>query len=435
MQQLTGPTFGALSTPTGAGRTDLRLSATRQRTAEVLVIPDASMTDVEGSGPGDAGEVLQGQHRATISGRNIRAFTVLHLTPEDFAKDVTITDDQVKRRIRRPARRNSRRRTSREVEQVVVQDQAKADKIEEAVKGGTAFADAVKQVTGGDPVDARQGAPRTGCPPEIAEQVFAAGGRTASPTPLKSPFGIHVVHVISIRARAPPRRCDEVKDQLRHDLALAQGGRCPGSRSSSSSTTRWPAAPRSKRPATKLKLKVQKLDAVDSAGKDARAPRPDLNPDIAAAGLQTTEAGNQRSVDAVQRRLLCGGAGHQRRRPADAQAARPGEGAGQSRLAGRGARATPPTPRPRRSPTRSRSGDLADGERALGLDAEDDRALHPRQGRSGERHRPGTGRRAVRAEAGRGRDRRRPRTAPVVARGHRHHAARSESSIRTTSRP
>src|SRR4030095_3143506 len=85
---------------------------------------------------------------------------------------------------------------SRAVEQVVVQDRAKADAIVAAVKGGKSFADAVKEATGGTPVDLGHVTKDT-MPDAIAEQSFALAADGVS-APIKSPFGLHVVHVKSI---------------------------------------------------------------------------------------------------------------------------------------------------------------------------------------------------------------------------------------------
>ncbi len=79
----------------------------------------------------------------------------------------------------------------------MVQDQAKADAIIAAVKGGKSFGDAVKETTGGAPVDLG----------EVTKDKLArrASQSRALPCraegvsdPIKSAFGLHVVHVKSI---------------------------------------------------------------------------------------------------------------------------------------------------------------------------------------------------------------------------------------------
>src|SRR5262245_32593964 len=92
--QLTGPTFAALSAPPAlTDRIYAYLDETRS--AEYLVIPDATMTDV--AEPDQATlEKFYKDGIAQYQRPEYRAFTALHLTAEDFAKGVTIPDDQVK---------------------------------------------------------------------------------------------------------------------------------------------------------------------------------------------------------------------------------------------------------------------------------------------------------------------------------------------------
>ena len=222
MQQLTGPTFGALSMPPVlADRVYAYLNETR--TAEFLVIPDASMTEVKDPDQATL-EKFYKDNIAQYQRPEYRAFTALHLKVEDFAKDVKIADDQVKKAF---DERQAEFVTpeSRAVEQVVVQDQAKADAIIAAVKGGKSFGDAVKETTGGAPVDLGEVTKDKLLPAELAEPSFALSADGVS-DPIKSAFGLHVVHVKSITP-GTTKTFDEVKDQLRHDLALP-GGRCDG---------------------------------------------------------------------------------------------------------------------------------------------------------------------------------------------------------------
>src|SRR5687768_5576812 len=150
MQQLTGPTFGALSTPPVlADRVYAYLNETR--TAEFLVIPDASMTEVKDPDQATL-ETFYKDNVAQYQLPEFRAFTVLHLKVEDFAKDITIPDADLKTEFEGRQAEFVTLET-RAVEQVVVQDQAKADAIVAAAKSGKSFADAVKEVTGGVPVD------------------------------------------------------------------------------------------------------------------------------------------------------------------------------------------------------------------------------------------------------------------------------------------
>jgi len=283
MQQLTGPTFGASSMPPVlTDRVFAYLNETR--TAEFLVIPDASMTAVKDPDQATL-EKFYKDNIAQYQRPEYRAFTALHLKAEDFAKDVKIADDQVKKAF---DERQAEFATpeSRAVEQVVLQDQAKADAIVAAVKGGKSFADAVKETTGGVPVDLGEVA-KDKLPAAIAEQSFslAADGVSA---PIKSPFGLHVVHVKSITPGSA-KTFDEVKDQLRQELALGQAGDAMVSVINQLDDTLAGGAT-IEEAAKQLQLPVQKYEAVDSSGKDRAGKDADVIPEILQLA-QSTESG------------------------------------------------------------------------------------------------------------------------------------------------
>jgi len=162
-----------------------------------------------------------------------------------------------------------------------------ADKIEAAVKGGTAFKDAAKQVTGGDPVVLGKIA-KDKLPAEIADKAFAvpAGGVS---DPLTSPFGIHVIHVISAQIGAI-KPLAEVKDQVKHQIALNKATESLDSLVQQLEDTLAGGASLDEA-ATKLKLKAKKVDAVDNDGKDAKGADAGLS-HAAVALVFNTESGN-----------------------------------------------------------------------------------------------------------------------------------------------
>lgn len=292
MQQLTGPTFGALSMPPVlADRVFAYLNETR--TAEFLVIPDASMTEVKDPDQATL-EKFYKDNIAQYQRPEYRAFAALHLKAEDFAKDVKIADDQVKKAF---DERQAEFATpeSRAVEQVVVQDQAKADAIVAAVKGGKSFADAVKESTGGAPVDLGEVAKDKLVPADIAEQSFALAADGVS-EPIKSPFGLHVVHVKSITPGSA-KTFDEVKDQLRQELALGQAGDAMVSVINQLDDTLAGGAT-IEEAAKQLQLPVQKYEAVDSSGKDRAGKDTNVIPEILQLA-QSTESGQTSLVTAL----------------------------------------------------------------------------------------------------------------------------------------
>ncbi len=282
-QQLTGPTFASVAAPPVL-RDRMFAYLRETRSAELLVIPDASVTDVKE--PDQAAlEKYYNEHVANYQRPEYRAFVALHLKAEDFAKDITIPEDQLK------AEFESRKAEfvtpeTRAVEQVVVQDQAKADALVAAVRGGKSFADAAKEVTGGDPVDLGD-VTKDKLPADIAEQSFALPSDGVS-EPLKSAFGLHVVHVKSVTP-GTSKTFDEVKDQLRQQLALSQAGDAMVSVVNQLDDTLAGGASLEDA-AQQLNLNVQKYDAVDSEGKGRDGKDLNIVPEVLQLA-QTTEAG------------------------------------------------------------------------------------------------------------------------------------------------
>jgi peptidyl-prolyl cis-trans isomerase D len=262
------------------------------RSAEVVTIPDASITDIADPDQPALDKFYQ-EHIGDYQRPEYRSIVVLHLTPEEFAKGITITDEQVQ------AEYDTRKAEfetpeTRTVEQVVVQDQARADAVVAAVKSGKPFADAVKEATGGDPVDLGTVA-KDAMPAAIADQTFALGADAVS-EPIKSPFGIHVVHVKAITPGAT-KSLDEVKDQLRNELALAQAGDSLASVVNQLDDTLAGGAS-VEDSANKMGLTAQKIDAIDAEGKDRDGKDLALNPEILQLA-QATEAGSTSLVSTL----------------------------------------------------------------------------------------------------------------------------------------
>ena len=291
LQQLTGPTFAPLTVPP-ALNDRIYAYLNEKRGAEFLVIPDASMTGI--ADPDQAAlEKFYKENIAQYQRPEYRSFIALHLKADDFAKDITIPDDQVKTEFENRKAEFSTPE-SRAVEQVVVQDQVKADAIVAAVKGGKSFADAVKATTGGAPVDLGE-VTKDKLPPDIAEQAFALPADGVS-DPLKSVFGLHVVHIKSITPGVT-KTFDDVKDKLRQELALAQAGDAMVSVVNQLDDTLAGGAS-VEEAAQKLNLTAQKFDAVDSSGKGRDGKDANVVPDILQLA-KATEAGQTSLVSTL----------------------------------------------------------------------------------------------------------------------------------------
>ncbi len=282
-QQLLGPTFASVVAPKTLVDTVFAYQD-ETRSAELLVIPDASMTAVPD--PDQAAlEKFYQDHVARYQRPEYRSIVVLHMTAEEFAKSATISDDQVKSEFE-TRKAEFETPEKRAVEQVVVQEQAKADAVVAAVKSGKSFADAVQEATGGAPVDLGE-VSKDQVPADIAEATFALAADATS-DPIKSAFGLHVVHVKSI-APASAKTFDEVKEQLRGELALAQAGDAMASAVNQLDDILAGGAA-VEDAATQMGLSAQKFGAVDAEGKDRDGKDTGVSPEILALAQQT-EAG------------------------------------------------------------------------------------------------------------------------------------------------
>lgn len=254
--------MGAIHAPEPLVRA-VYLYTQEQRTAEILTIPTASITDA--GTPDDAALMKwHDDHADSYKAPEYRAAFLVQMAPADFVQDVTVSDDEIAQEY--DARKAEFSTPEiRDVEQAVVQDAAIADKIVAAVKGGKKFADAVKEATGGDVVALGQ-ITKDKLPADIADKVFALAADGVS-DPLKSPFGLHVVHVQSI-IPGSTKTLEDVKGEIRNTLAL---GRAADAMETVRTQLQDELAGGAslQDAATKLQLKSQKLDAVDATGKDA----------------------------------------------------------------------------------------------------------------------------------------------------------------------
>jgi peptidyl-prolyl cis-trans isomerase D len=263
-----------------------------QRSAELVVVPTASITDA--GTPDDAAiKKWHEDHAENYKAPEYRAAQLLQMTPADFVQDVSVSDEEIQQEY------DSRKAEFstpeiRDVEQVVVQDQAVADAILAATKGGKIFAEAVKEATQGDPVALGQ-VTKDKLPADIAEQVFALPADGVSGA-LKSPFGLHVVHVQSV-IPGSTRTLEEVKGELRNALAL---GRAADTMESVREQLQDELAGGATLAdaATKLQLRLQMVDAVDATGKDLTGTDLGIAAD-AVALIFSTEPGEPGDITAL----------------------------------------------------------------------------------------------------------------------------------------
>jgi peptidyl-prolyl cis-trans isomerase D len=264
------------------------------RAADVLLIPAASITNIPQ--PDDAALTqFHKDHSKQYMRPEYRAANILLLSPNDFMKGVMVTDQEIAQAYDQHKADYSTPET-RDIDQVVVQDPAVADKILAAMKSGKSFVAAVKEVTGNDPVDLGAHSKDTLQPKELQDPAFALAADAVS-APVKTAFGIHLLHAKSITP-GNIQTLDQVKDQLRNNLALGKANdnlvqvlnQLDDALGGGASVADA---------AKKLNLSLKTVDAVDASGADKQGKDIGLRPDIIAL-VQQTESGSTSQVVPLQ---------------------------------------------------------------------------------------------------------------------------------------
>lgn len=151
-----------------------------------------------------------------------RKLTLLSLQASDIVKPQEITEDELKTAYE--ARKNNLRSPeTRRVEQLVLKDKSEADSVKEKLTGGTPFEDVVKEL-GKTIQDIDLGlVTKTELPDsKVSEAAFAA--ELNKPTDvIDGLFGPVIVRVSEIK-KETTTAYDDVKDQLRNELALQKAG-------------------------------------------------------------------------------------------------------------------------------------------------------------------------------------------------------------------
>ena len=288
-RQLFHALFGSITIPQQLTN-DIYGYQSETRAADVLVIPTASVTNIPQ--PDDAALTKFHQdHKKDYMRPEYRAANILLLAPTDFLKDVSVTDKEVAANYDANKAQYSTPET-RALEQVVVQDPAVADKILAELKSGKSFTTAVKDVTGNDAVDLGSLSKDAVQPKELQDPVFALASDAVS-TPIKSAFGIHLVHVKAI-VPGTTQTVDQVKDQIHNTLALGKANdSLVGVLNQLDDALGGGASVADA--AKKLNLPLKTVDAVDTLGTDKQGKDAGLRPEVVAL-IQQTDSGSTSQV-------------------------------------------------------------------------------------------------------------------------------------------
>ncbi len=184
-----------------------------KRVAEVISIPNASVKGVDT--PDEAAQLRYYEdHQARFTAPEYRALTSFELTKDAVAKDIEISDEQIRAAY---AERASdyivpERRT---IAMVLVSDEATATAIADAARAGAPLADAAK--THGAEAMTLDNIRKAELP-EVGEDAFALAPGAIS-APIKSPLGWHVLAPLSVQP-AFEKSLDEVRQPLLAQLKL-----------------------------------------------------------------------------------------------------------------------------------------------------------------------------------------------------------------------
>tara|TARA_E500000331_G_scaffold298296_1_gene298034 strand:+ start:600 stop:2477 length:1878 start_codon:yes stop_codon:yes gene_type:complete len=146
-----------------------------------------------------------------------RAISYVQLSAMDLAKEISISDDELRRAYDEREEEFSVDE-KREIRQLILADEDTAKRAAERVKNGGDFILLAKEIAGLDPTTVELGlVSKSDLLSELADPVFTAGlGTTVGP--LKSALGWHLIQVISI-SEGRTASFEEVIEKLRAEVA------------------------------------------------------------------------------------------------------------------------------------------------------------------------------------------------------------------------
>ena len=189
-----------------------------KRTVDTVHISDSAQKGI----PEPDGAALEKYHKdnaGTFTAPEYRALTVIRLEASDLAKDVEVSDGELKESYE--AREDEFTvQESRRVMQMILASEEEAKKAERALSEGGDFVTVALKVAKMNISTIELGRlTRAGLPfPELVEPVFSLK-EGANSAPVKSPLGWHLFHVTDVEPGST-KTLDEVRDDLGQSLAL-----------------------------------------------------------------------------------------------------------------------------------------------------------------------------------------------------------------------
>ncbi|MGE5545394.1 MAG: SurA N-terminal domain-containing protein [Solirubrobacterales bacterium] len=289
MRNQIGGALMAGVTPPGALVTPLVRWREERRVADTILVRDDSVA----LPPAPEPAILEAYYKdkaARFMAPEYRALTVLLLRPVDVADEVEVTDDMIADAYKQRAE-EFHTPERRQVSQVVLDNQAAADKAAEMVKAGKDLAAIGKDL--GQPVVDLGAVEKGELPDDLGKAVFGLD-KPGMIAPVKTPLGWHVARVVSI-APERTRSLAEVRSTIEKDLRREKAVDRLAEQANKIEDALGGGATLEET-AKRFELQLVKVPAIDAQGKDpsakpvAEIPKVDTFLDVAFHTEQGTES-------------------------------------------------------------------------------------------------------------------------------------------------
>ncbi len=235
-----------------------------KRVIDKVEIPDTAFTNIKD--PDDATlAAYHKEHAATFTAPEYRAVTYLALTPADLAKDIQVSDEDL-----RQAYEDNKSHYAipelRTLEQMVLANEDAAKHAADMLSQGKDFAAVAKEVAGADKDAIELGAvSKEQLPKELQDPAFAVP-QDGVTQPIQDALGWHILKTVAIKPGSM-KTFDEVKDELRESIAEERAVDKISKEADELEDTLASGASLEDT-AQKLGLKTVAVAAVDSQGRD-----------------------------------------------------------------------------------------------------------------------------------------------------------------------
>lgn len=200
--------------------------AREKRTADIVFVPRSSVGDVGKPTEAELAEFHK-KHASEFTAPEYRKISAIVLNPDEYAKGLKPSEERIKEEFQNrlgslttPEKRG--------LEQILLADEATAEKAEDLLKEGRSFASVAKEVAGKDEKalslgDMTKHQLET-IAPELAEAAFALKDKGVT-APIRTALGWHIVKVVSITPAKVPTLEEARKKivaDLNHEQAVEQ---------------------------------------------------------------------------------------------------------------------------------------------------------------------------------------------------------------------